>query len=84
MFGLGVLDGVGGGMVCHVFVSRLRVPRVPWDLLILVESVVLPTEPPPGAQWGAAISVTGGWAVKNLDFQALRMPCSCEERVLCV
>ena len=60
MFGSGVLEGVGGGVVCHVFVSRLRVPQVPWDLLLLVERVLLPTEPPPGAQWGAAILVTGG------------------------
>ena len=67
MFGSGVLDGVGGGVVCYIFVSQLRVPRVPWDLLLLVESVVLPTEPPPGAQWGATILVTGGWAVQNLD-----------------
>ena len=74
ILGSGVLDSVGGGVVCQVFVSRLRVLQVPWDLLLLVESVVLPTEPPPGAQWGAAISVTGGWAVQNLDFQALRTP----------
>ena len=84
MFGSGVTDGVGCGVVYHVFVSRIRVPRVPWDLLILVESVVLPTEPPPGAQWGAAILVTRGWEVQNLDFQALRTPCLCEESVWCV
>ena len=59
-------------------------PRVPWDILILVDSVVLPTDPPPGAQWGAAILVTGGWAVQNLDFQALKTPYSCEESILCV
>ena len=60
MFESGVPDGFGGGMVCHVFVSRIRVPQVPWDILLLVESVVLPIDPPPGAQYSAAISVTGG------------------------
>ena len=69
MFGSGVSDVVGGGMVCHVFVSRPGVPRVPWDLLLLVESLLLPNDPPPSAQWGAAILVTRGWAVKNIDFQ---------------
>ena len=70
-------------MVCHVLVSRLHVTWVPWDLRLLVESVVFPTEPPPGAQGGAAILVTWGWAALNLDFQALRTPCLCEESVLC-
>ena len=70
-------------MVCHVFVLRLRVPRVPWDIRLLEESVVLPTEPPPGAQWGDAILLTGSWVVQNMDFQALRTPCLCEESVLC-
>ena len=70
-------------MVCNVFMFWISVPQVPWDLWLLVESVVLPTEPPPGAQWGAAILVTGSWAAHNLDFQALRTPCPCEERVLC-
>ena len=55
MFGSGVLEGVGGGVVCHILVLQLQVPRVHWDLLLLVESVVLPTDPPPGGQWGAAI-----------------------------
>ena len=70
-------------MVYHVYVSRLRVPRATWNLLLLVESVVLTTDPPPGAQWGAAILVTGGWEAQNLDLQALRTPRSCEESVLC-
>ena len=61
-------------MVCHVLVSRLHVTWVPWDLWLLVESVVFPTEPPPGSQGGAAILVTGGWAAQNLDFQAFRTP----------
>ena len=67
-FWLGVGVGVGGGVVCHVLVSRLRVTQVPWDFWLLVESVVFPTEPPPGPQGGAAILVTGGWAAQNLDF----------------
>ena len=83
MFESGVPKSVGGGMVCHIFVSRLRVTRVPWDFLLLVERVVLTTDPPHGAQLGAAILVTGGWAAQNLDFHALRTPCSCEESVLC-
>ena len=83
-FWSGVEAGVGGGVVCHIFVSRLRVPQVPWDCRFLVESVVFLTDPPTGAQGGAAILVTGCWAAQNLDFQALRMPCSCEESVLCV
>ena len=52
--------GGGGGVVCHVFVSRLLVPRVPWDLLLLVDSMVLPNGPTAGAQRGAEILVTGG------------------------
>ena len=56
----GVPGGVGGGVVYHVFVSRLQVMRVPWDILLLVESVVLPIDPPPVNQRCAAISVTGG------------------------
>ena len=39
--------GVGSGVVCHVFLSRLHVPRVPWELRLLVESVVFPTDSPP-------------------------------------
>ena len=70
-------------MVCHVFVLWLRVPRVPWYLRLLVESVVLPTETSPGAQWGDAILLTRIWVVQNVDFQALRTPCLCEESVLC-
>ena len=75
MFGSGVGEGVVGGVVYHVLVSRLRVPHVTWDLWLLVESVVLPTKTPPGAQWSALILVTGGWAAHNLDFHALRTPC---------
>ena len=60
MFESGFPDGVDGGVVCHALVSRLQVPRVPWDLLLLVENVVLLTDPPPGAQWSATILVTGG------------------------
>ena len=63
MFRSGVPDVVGGGVVCHIFLSRLQVPWLPWDLLLLVESVVLPTDPPPGDQWVSVILVTGGWAV---------------------
>ena len=73
---------VGGGVVFHVFLSRICVPRVPWDRQLLVESVVFSTDPPPGAQGGAAILVTGGWAAQNLDFQALRTPCSLSARYL--
>ena len=29
--------GVGGGVVCYVFVSQLFVIRVPWDCRLLVE-----------------------------------------------
>ena len=71
-------------MVCHVLESQLRVPWVSWDIRLLVESVVFPTEPSPGAQGGDAISVTGGWAAHNMDVYALRTPCSCEEIVLCM
>ena len=72
---------MGGGGVCHVFVSRLHVPQVPWERRLLVERLLFPTNPPPGAQGGATILVSGGWATQNLDLQALRTPCSCEERV---
>ena len=71
-------------MVCHVLVSRICVLQVPWDIWLLVESVVFPTEPPPGAQGVAANSLTGGWAAQNLDLQALRIPYLCEKSVLCV
>ena len=83
-FWSGVGAGVGGGVMCHLLVSQLCVTRLPWDCRLLLESVVFPTEPPPGSQWGAAISVTGGWAAHNLDFQALRTPRVCEERGMCV
>ena len=59
---------MGGGVVCHIFVSRLCVPRKTWERRLLVDSVVFPTDPPPGAQGGDVILVTGGWAVQNLDF----------------
>ena len=52
MFWSSVGSVVAGAVVCHVFVSRLRVPQEP----------VLPTESPPGTQGGAAILVTGGCA----------------------
>ena len=65
---------VVGGVVCHALVSQLLVLREPWDIRLLVESVVFPTDPPPGSQGGAAISVTGGGAAQNRDFQALKMP----------
>ena len=73
---------MGGGVVCHVFVSQIIVPQVPWERRLLVEIMVFPTDPPPGAQGGAAILVNGGWAVHNLDFHVIRAPCSCEENVL--
>ena len=72
-----------GGVACHAFVSRLLVPQEPCDHWLLVESVVLPTEFPPGAQGGAAIAVTRGGAAQNRDFQALRTPFSCCDSVLC-
>ena len=83
MFWLRVGYVVKGGVVCHVFVLRLCVPREPWDRRLLVDSMVFPAEPPPGAQGGDAISVTGGCAAQNREFQALKMSCLCGERVLC-
>ena len=83
MFWSSVGSIVAGGVVCHNFVSRLFVLWEPWDLQLLVESVVFPTKSPPGDQWGAAILVTGGGAAQNRDFQALKMPCLYEESVLC-
>ena len=71
-------------MVCHVFVLRICVLQVPWDLWLLVEIMMLPSEPPPSAQRDAEISVNGGWAAHIMDFQALRTPYSCEDSVLCV
>ena len=84
MFWLGVGSCVAGGVVCHIFVLQLRVPRAPWDRRLLGESVAFTTETPPSTHRGDAISVTGGCAVQNLYFQALKMPCSCDESVLCV
>ena len=83
MFWSSVVPVVISGVACHAFVSRLLVPREPFDLRLLVESVVLPTEFPPGAQGGSEISVTGSGAAQNQDFQALRTPCSCWDSVLC-
>ena len=60
MFESGVPDGVRAGVESHIFVLHPLVPQVPGDILLLVESVVLPIDPPPGAQYSAAISVTGG------------------------
>ena len=51
---------VADGMACHAFVSWILVPQEPCDHWLLVEIVVFPTQFPPGAQWGAAILVTGG------------------------
>ena len=67
-FWLGVEAGVGGGVVCHIFVLQICMPRVPWDRLIQVESMVFPSDPPRSAQGGASILTTGGWAAHNLDF----------------
>ena len=44
------LAGVGG--VYHVFVSRFCVPQVPGPRQLLLESVVFPTDPHPGAHGG--------------------------------
>ena len=67
MFWSGVVPTVAGGMVFRAFVLRLLVPWEPCDRRLLVESVVFPTEFPPGAQGGAEISVTGGGAAQNQD-----------------
>ena len=74
---------VSGGVVCQVFVSRLLVPREPFERRLLVDIVVFPTDPPPGVQGVAAISVTGCGSMQNWDVQALRMPRSCGESGLC-
>ena len=74
---------VAGSVVCHAFVLLIIVPWESCDLRLLVESVVFPTEFPPGAQGGAAIAVTRGGAAQNRDFQALRTPFSCCDSVLC-
>ena len=68
MFWSSVGSVVAGGVVCHALVLQILVPREPWDFRLLAESVVLPTEPPPGAQGGALILVTGGGAAHNQDF----------------
>ena len=60
-FWSGVGEGVGGSVVCHILVSRLRVLCVPWDLRILVKRVVFPTEPPLGAQGGGCD--IGNWGL---------------------
>ena len=65
---------VSGGVVCQVFVSRLLVPREPFERRLLVDIVVFPTDPPPGVQGGYAISETGCGSMQNQDFQALSMP----------
>ena len=83
MFCSSVLPVVAGGVVCHAFVLQLLVPQEPCDLRLLVKIVVFPTEFPPVAQGMAAILVTGGDAVQNRDFQALKTPCSCWDSVLC-
>ena len=65
---------VGGGGVYHVFVSWFRVPRVPWDRRLLVESMVFTAYPPLGAHRGAEILEPGVLAEHNLYLQSLRMP----------
>ena len=55
-------------MVFQFFVSWLLVPREPCERWLLEASVVFPTEPPPGVQGEAAISVTGWGSVQNFDF----------------
>ena len=82
MFWSSVVPVVAGGVVCHPCVSRIIVLREPCDRRLLVESVVFPTESPPGAQGGAEILVTGGGAAQNRDFQALKTSCSCWDSVL--
>ena len=72
-----------GGAVCHGFVSLLLVPRELCDLRLRVEMVVFPTDPQPGVQGGVDISPTGCVSAQKRDFHALRVPCSCEESVLC-
>ena len=48
-FSSGVEEVVGGGGVYHVFVSWLHVLQVPLKYRLLVESVMFPTDPRPGA-----------------------------------
>ena len=83
MFCLSVVPVVAVGVAYHAFVSRLLVYQEPCDRRLLVESVVFPTEPPPGTQGWAEILLTGGGAAQNRDSQALRTPCSCWDSVLC-
>ena len=72
-----------GGVVCHGFESLLLVSQEPCDRRLLVERVVLPTDPPPGVQGGADISATGCVSEQKRDFHVLRMSRSCGESVLC-
>ena len=72
-----------GGVICHGFESLLLVPREPCDRRLCVESVVFPTDPPPGVQGGDDISDTGWVYAQMRDDHALRMPCSCRDIVLC-
>ena len=72
-----------GGVVCHGFESLLLVLREPCDRRLLVDRVVLPTNPSPGSQGEADISATGCVYVQKRDFHALRMTRSCGESVLC-
>ena len=83
MFWSSVVPVVAGGVVCHNFVSQILVPQEPCDSRILVESVVFPTEFPPGAQGGAIILVTGGGAAQNRYFQVLETPYLLWDGVLC-
>ena len=75
---------VASGVVCQVLDSLLLVPQEPCERRLLMDSVVFPTDPPPGVQGGAEISETGCVSVQNRYFHALRMPRSCRESVLCM
>ena len=57
-----------GAVVCQVFISRPLVSQEPCERWLLVDSVVFPTEPPPGVQGGVAISVDGCGSIHNWDF----------------
>ena len=77
-----VIYGWGG---CQVLVSLF--PPTLWEphvLRLLVDIFMLTTDTPPGAHSGANTLVTGGGAVQNCDFQALRTTCSWEDSVLCM
>ena len=79
-----VVIALGGDWgVYHVFVYRFYVPQVPWDQQLYVESMIFPTDTPPGAHGGAEIYDTGVWETHNCDFQALRTPSLYEESILC-